>query len=65
MQNKPNVKDAKMNVSSFMTIKYEKLDTWLSWKNKPNTNPIKPKTNPIKADFNAYQTQSCQACVVC
>ena len=40
MQNKPNVKDAKMNVSSFMTIKYEKLDTWLSGKNKPNSNPI-------------------------
>ena len=57
MQNKANVKDAKMNVSSFMTIKYEKLDTWLNWKNKPNTNPIKPKTNPIKANFNAYQTQ--------
>jgi len=27
MQNKPNVKDAKMNISPFMTIKYEKLDT--------------------------------------
>jgi len=36
MQNKPNVKNAQMNISPFMTIKYEKMDTWLSWKNKPN-----------------------------
>ena len=36
MQNKPNVKDAQINVSSYMKSKYEKLDTWLSEKNKPN-----------------------------
>jgi hypothetical protein len=57
MQNKANVKDAEMNVSSFITIKYVKLDTCLNRKNKPNSNPIKAKTNPIKANFNAYQTQ--------
>jgi hypothetical protein len=26
---------------------YEKLDTWLSGKNKPNSNPNKPNSNPI------------------
>ena len=36
MQNKPNVKDAIINVSSFVTSKYAKMDTWLSVK----TNPI-------------------------
>jgi len=36
MQNKPNVKDAQINVNSYMKSKYEKLDTWLSGKNKPN-----------------------------
>jgi len=41
MQNKPNVKDAQINVNSYMKSKYEKLDTWLSGKNKPNSNPIK------------------------
>ena len=41
MQNKPNFKDAKMNISPFMTSKYEIMDTWLNWKNKPNSNPIK------------------------
>ncbi len=36
MQNKPNVKDAQINVNSYMKNKYEILDTWLSGKNKPN-----------------------------
>jgi len=41
MQNKPNVKVAQINVNSYMKSKYEKLDTWLNQKNKPNSNPIK------------------------
>jgi len=41
MQNKPNVKDAQINVISYMKSKYEKLDTWLIGKNKPNSNPIR------------------------
>jgi len=41
MQNKPNVKDAQININSYMKSKYEKLDTWLSGNNKPNSNPIK------------------------
>ncbi len=43
MQNKPNVKDAQINVNSFMKSKYENLDTWLSEKNKDNSNPISKK----------------------
>jgi len=41
MQNKPNVKDAQINVTSYMKSKYEKLDIWLSGKNKPNSNPLR------------------------
>jgi len=61
MQNKPNVKDAQINVTSYMKSTYEKLDTWLSGKNKPNL--VRPAlfakklpdcSNPIR-----------QACVVC
>jgi hypothetical protein len=37
---------------------YEKLDTWLSGKNKPNSNPGKAKTKPIskmpKMNVNIY-----------
>jgi hypothetical protein len=28
MQNKPNVKSAENNISSFVTSKYEKMDNW-------------------------------------
>ena len=42
MQNKPNVKDAQINVNSYMKSKYEIMDTWLSGKNKANSNPNKP-----------------------
>ncbi len=36
MQNKPNFQKAQINVSSFVTSKYAKMDTWLSGKNKAN-----------------------------
>jgi len=42
MQNKPNVKNAKMNINPFMTIKYEKMDIW--WIGK--TNPIQTQFKP-------------------
>ncbi len=54
MQNKPNVKDAQINVNSYMKSKYEKLDTWLSGKNKPNSNPIKPNLRKAKMNVNLY-----------
>jgi len=54
MQNKPNVKYAQINVNSYMKSKYEKLDTWLSGKNKPNSNPIKPNFRKAKMNVNLY-----------
>ncbi len=54
MQNKPNVKDAQINVNSYIKSKYEKLDTWLSGKNKPNSNPIKPNLQKAKMNVNLY-----------
>ena len=54
MQNKPNVKDAQINVNSYKKSKYEKLDTWLSGKNKPNSNPIKPNFKKAKMNVNLY-----------
>ncbi len=52
MQNKPNVKDAQINVNSYMKSIYEKLDTWLSGKNKPNSNPNKPNSQKAKMNVN-------------
>jgi len=57
MQNKPNFKKVKMNVSDLLTRTYEKKDTWWSGKNKPNSNPIQTQSNPIKANKMPKQTQ--------
>ncbi len=57
MQNKPYVKDAQINVNSFMISKYEKLDTWLSGKNKANSNPIKPNFQKAKMNVNLTLTR--------
>ncbi len=57
MQNKPNVKDAQINVNSYMKSKYEKLDTWLSGKNKDNSNPIKPNFQKAKMNVNLTLTR--------
>ena len=62
MQNKPNVKNAQINVSSFITSKYVKVDNWCNRKNKPNL--VRPAlfakelpdwSNPIKANFQKAQ----------
>jgi len=57
LQNKPNVKDAQININSYMKSKYEKLDTWLSGKNKPNSNPIKPNLQKAKMNVNLTLTK--------
>ncbi len=57
MQNKPNVKDAQINVNSYMKSNYEKLDIWLSGKNKPNSNPNKPNLKKAKMNVNSTITK--------
>jgi len=57
IQNKPNVKAAQINVNSYMKSKYEKLDTWLSGKNKPNSNPNKPNLKKAKMNVNSFITK--------
>ncbi len=42
MQNKPNFRKDKMNVSSILTKDYENIANWTLVENKPNSNPIKP-----------------------
>ncbi len=57
MQNKPNVKDAQINVNSYMKSIYEILDTWLSGKNKANSNPNKPNLQKAQMNVNLYVTK--------
>ena len=47
MQNKPNLLDAQMNVTSFYTVDYENKSNW----NLVKTKPIKANTNPIQTQF--------------
>jgi len=57
MQNKPNIKDAQINVNSYIKNKYENLDTWLIGKSKPNSNPIKPNLRKAKMNINSIITK--------
>jgi len=40
MQNKPNLRKAKMNVNPYITTDYENTSNWTLGQNKPNSNPI-------------------------
>jgi len=42
MQNKPNFKDAQMNVSIFSQMAYEYKHSWTLGENKPNQTQFKP-----------------------
>ncbi|HIJ53089.1 MAG TPA: hypothetical protein HPP66_08040 [Planctomycetes bacterium] len=57
MQNKPNLRNAQMNVSRVSTKDYEKRTLGERGKNKPNSNPIQTQSNPIKANKMPKQTQ--------
>jgi len=58
MRNKPNFRNAKINITSFLIKDYEDFRLRRRLENKPNSNPIKAKTKPNKADTNPKQTQS-------
>ena len=51
MQNKPNFMKSQININSFITSKYAKVDTWLSRK----TNPIQTQLKPIMAKTKPIQ----------
>ena len=57
MQNKPNLLDAQMNISSLVTMHYENISDWTLGENKPNSNPIKPNCRKGKIDANCVLTK--------
>jgi len=57
MQNKPNLLDAQMNVSSILTMDYENKINWTLGQNKPNSNPIKPNFQKAKMNANVFVTK--------
>jgi len=54
MQNKANLLDAQMNVSTILTREYENIANWKLGENKPNTNPIKPNFLRDKTNANLF-----------
>jgi len=54
MQNKPNFKDAQMNVSSLITMNYKNFIPLAVQKNKPNSNPIKANFKRAKMNANVF-----------
>ena len=54
MQNKPNLLDALMDVTSFYTVDYENKSNCKLGENKANTNPI-PEKAKMKLSF--YSTK--------
>ncbi len=57
MQNKPNFKDAQMNVNIYYTKVYNNETASGSRKNKPNSNPIKPNLRKAKMNVNLTLTK--------
>ena len=55
MQNKANLLNAQMNVTSIMTRDYENKSNWKLGENKPNSKPIKANTKPIQTQFPKSQ----------
>ena len=56
-QNKPNLLNAQMNVSSILTTNYENKSNWTLGENEPNTNPI--KANLVRRRRIANERKPC------
>ena len=54
MQNKPNFGNDKMNINTFLTMRYVNLDTGSDAK----TNPIQTQTKPILGQYQGCQSQN-------
>jgi len=57
MQNKPNVRKAKMNINTYYTKAYNNKTAFRRVKNKPNSNPIKANLKRAKMNANDFITK--------
>ena len=58
MQNKPNFRNAQMNVNMVLSKDYEDKTLGERGKNKPNSKPKQTQSNPIKANKMPKQSQN-------
>ena len=63
MQNKPNLLDAQMNVSSFLTKDYERNDIFAVPENKANSNPIPQRDTQYAIRDTRYKPNQTQPVV--
>jgi hypothetical protein len=57
MQNKPNLLNTQMSVSSALAKTYENNICSGLLENKPNSKPIKPNTNPKQTQFTGCSNE--------
>ena len=57
MQNKPNLPNAQMNVSSILTKDYESERLCRCVQNKANQTQYKANTNPLQTQFPKYPNE--------
>ncbi len=57
MQNKPNFRNDKMNVTTFITRDYENICLRRPPKNKPNSNPIKANLPNAQINVSSFITK--------
>jgi len=57
MQNKPNLRKAKMNINTYYTKAYNNKTAFRRGKNKPNSNPNKPNFRKAKMNVNSLITK--------
>jgi hypothetical protein len=56
MQNKPNLLDAQMNVTSLITVDYENIANWKLGENKPNSRKAKMNiSSALTKNYNNEQ----------
>ena len=63
MQNKPNLRKAKMNVNPYITTDYENISNWTLGQNKPNSNPILSAVGGFqepKMNATLFVTKDCE-----
>jgi len=58
MQNKPNLRKAKMRLSCLYTKDYQNFIPLAGYENKPNSKPIKPNLRKAKMNVNLNLTKN-------
>ena len=58
MQNKPNLPDAQMNVTSLYTVDYENIANWKLGENKANQTQFQRKKNADIPEASKWRQES-------